>query len=1124
MRRWGWTIVCVLGLIGCVRELPELPLPDPVAGEARATVTFTIPAVTVTPGTKNLGEIIDLQTLHLAIFGSSGYLKEYVKAENLAQSLTPVSYPNPVDPTETLEAPGFTFQASLPLSESGRTIHFIGNGPSTLPFGTADEVLPALMSVLKPQNAEEQVQAFWQMVELPGILAYKEKRVIGGIEQEVYVDAYENGNIITSEGLREGTQHYVVDQSTAEYFKNIQLVRNWSRIEVTASPMVDSDPDKSSHFKVISFALYNAPSRGAVVPYNSRTGSFMKDYQKNDFNALQAANYPANLPAGTELTKPEFVAKNFQLDTIGDLVQFNDPDPEGRVVKAGEAVFMYERPIPTEKIPPTFVIVYGYFDDPEKTAVSDQSGYYFYKVDLYEVDRDAVPPISRYFPVYRNFKYDINISKISSPGQSTPAAAAAAAGNADVSADVTTSHLLDISDGRARLVVSPWIAYTFTSPVTSGSDFSRILQAKFFKPDPDGGNTPVLDTDEGSVTAEPLPMADGSPDLITSCSISAPDDSGDADKQGWRTITFTTTEDEQYQSTSRSQAIRITGIYTEEGGKEGRLYRDVVITVQPKQEMKVSVSNAELDRGIGIQQVLQVDIPEGLVESMFPLEFKIEPEDMTLTPVDTDLPVFSGKTISLHEEFEGKPAFYFVRTLTYEQYRGLERWTDDDDAAWRRFSCRFKTTKTESATTIWVQNSQFFKYDDKCQASFSNPLPNVFGNLAITDYIKQGTGVEIPIHFLVSKNPSLPEVKVTVTGMVLPDATISALGMAVSTDANGATVYTYQTKTRAQNLVFTTTHSEGDANVTFRVESVVPTMSGQEYYTPKTISSHRFSHIGFIDGHAIPNNDHLNGGVSNVVRGYCPKNGKNVLFGYCDEGDDDNPDAYAQVSFAGLSHLTVQKVSTPWKPASSDNETGFHLVHFKTNDDSGAISFTLRAPGYVESDPIVAGRMTGTDIHNWDGSTTSFVSSDFKTTDLSKSKGVYKVSFDKISKIESGCIVLSATDAGAKGFELKVEGTDANAGKVFYVEITVDASSDLITGQFSDQTQVWNPATTQVRARNTALFEKYKGAANEYVWFMPIPNGGYNTINLKAQNGGDIKIKKIIPKSYTAGFTEPSTN
>lgn len=1114
MKRLGWIIILFASLLGCVRELPELPAPDPIAEEARVTVTMTIPAVTFSPDTKSLGEEIELNSLRLAIFGSSGYLKEYVSAKNL-RKVEDVSYENPLNPGEMIIAPCFAFTASLPLSDSKRTIHFIGNGPSTLDFGAADEVLPKLMTYLNPESAEDQIQGFWQMMELEGGIAAKKAMIDG---REVYVD--QEGKEITAEGLRNGTQHYQVANETQSCFQNIQLVRNWSRIKVTAAD--------DSNFELISYALYNAPSRGAIVPYNSRKGIFMENYQAKTFQMLEEEEYPANLPVGAELTKPEFIPENFKLDADGEFII---SDSQGRVVKASDekaSVFLYERPIPSDRIPPTFVIVYGHFTDPDaEPGQTGQSGDYFYKVDLYEVNREE--GISRYFPVYRNFQYEIIISKILSPGQPNPAAAAASAGNADVSADVTTSHLLDISDGRGRLVVSPWISHTFTAPVTQNSDFSTILQAKFFKPN---GNDQELDLSHGAVTVQKLPMQDGTPDLIETCEIGDPDLSEDPNKKGWRTITFTTTTDSEFRQASRSQTIRVSGTYKDgegEGAMAVTLYRDVVITVQPYQTLHVSVESDEFDangalpREVGMNLTLHVDIPDGLVESMFPLDFRIEPEDMTLTPADTDLPVFSGPSISRHDGFTNKQAFYFIRTLTYDQYKALTRWTDDEDHTWRRFDCRFKTTKPENATTIWVKNNEYFNFDDNTQASFTNPLPNFFNNLSITDYIAQGTGSTVPVHFEVVKNPSFPQVTVTVTGMRMDSDASAALGATEINPSEDTYVYTYQTSYRSQNLVFKTTKplaynpaAGQNRQVTVKVEATD--------YTDREIRSHRFSHVGFVDGHYIPAGDYMiGGGYSNVVSGYCPKNGKRVLFGYCDDPDDlDNP-VYAKVSFSGLSHLTPQKISFPWQPAvaASSWDKCFHLIHFNTSDNEGAISFTLRAPGYVESDPIVAGRMTGTDIHNWDGSTTSFASGDFNITNPTKSKGAYKVSFNKISKIESGCIVLSATDAASDGFELKVERTDTGANKIFYVEITVDASSDLITGQFSDQTQVWNPATTQVRARNTALFEKYKGAANEYVWFMPIPNGGYNTIKLKAQNGGDIKIKKIVPKSYTAGFAEP---
>lgn len=718
MKRYAWLLIVVWAMLGCIREQPDFPLPEPVAEDARVAVTITVPAQTLSPYTKSLGNEIDLRTLHLAVFGSSGYLKEYVKADILARES--YTYIDPIS-GENRSAPGFTFSAKLSLADSKRTVHFIGNGPSTLPFGSADEVLPTLMTYLNPdpESADEQIQGFWQMIELPdGITAKKD--VIDGVE--VYVD--KDGKAITPEGLRKGEQHYVVAESTEAHFKGIQLIRNWASIKVTAVGKNDHEGREFSNFEVISYALYNAPSRGAVVPYNTKKGKFMQNYQAMKFDDLEEDEYPANLPPGTELTKPEFIPENFQLKDDGE---FKTPDSQGRVVKASaenSAVFLYERPVPTDRIPPTFVIVYGHYTDPdgEKPGHSDQSGDYFYKIDLYEIDRDN--GVSRYFPVFRNFQYDINISKILSPGHSTPAAAASAAGNADVSADVTTSHLLDISDGQARLVISPWISHTFTSPVTEGSSFSTILQAIFFKPGENGQEIDTSPAAEKKVDVELRPMTDGSSDLITSCTIGDPNP--DSEQKGWRTITFTTAENSS--GASRSQTIRIKGTYKEgntETGRDVTLYRDVVITVQPKQDLHVSIESTDFVEGAMPRELnkvltLHVDIPDGLVESMFPLEFKIEPEDMTLTPVDTDLPVFFGPSISLHDGYRGKSAFYFIRTITYEQYRALTRWTDDMDLTWRRFDCHFKTTKAENATTIWVQNDEFFNYTDNSRASFSN--------------------------------------------------------------------------------------------------------------------------------------------------------------------------------------------------------------------------------------------------------------------------------------------------------------------------------------------------------------------------------------------------------------------
>ena len=100
---------------------------------------------------------------------------------------------------------------------------------------------------------------------------------------------------------------------------------------------------------------------------------------------------------------------------------------------------------------------------------------------------------------------------------------------------------------------------------------------------------------------------------------------------------------------------------------------------------------------------------------MFPLDFIVEPEGGTLTP-DTSkgvsLPVVSGKSIATNESaFKDTPAYYFHRTLTWNEYSGLTVVNGE-----RTFPCYFKTNRAESATTVWVYNEYF----SKASATFEN--------------------------------------------------------------------------------------------------------------------------------------------------------------------------------------------------------------------------------------------------------------------------------------------------------------------------------------------------------------------------------------------------------------------
>jgi hypothetical protein len=636
MKKFCIWFLLIFALLGCIPELPVQPevLDEGYPEGAKVTVRFSVSNDGFAPTTKALGEAPELDSLYLAVFGSSGYLKEYVKAQ--------IVHSHSYQPNDTI-----TFSATLTLSDKPRSIHFIGNGPSTLDFGYASDILPPLLS-------ENGGQAYWQM---------KEEVIIAGEKQN------------------DGT--YKPTTETLKQFENIPLVRNFAKIVLSAAP------DTVSNFTPISFAVFNVPSKGSVVPYDK---DFIKNYQNYGFSGLaDTLLYPGNLPDST------------------DFVGVPD-DWETRKVPVSEALYMYERPVPTEQALPSYVIVYGYYYNVEDTI---HKGNYYYKVDLAQG--------GSYYPIYRNFKYQIRINRILSRGHETALAAAASAGSADVSSDITTSHLNDISDGEARLVVQPWMSYAFTKRQIN----NKVLHVKFFSE----ALSENPDMAYSSVYCEKRPMADGGEDVIENVSIGYPVQGTGTDK-GWRTITFSTKEPGAPGTAARTQVLRVYGKYETETHETRTLYRDVRITLQPLQQMQLRVVNPNDEEKL-IPQArlmkvrLEISIPVGLDETIFPLDFTIEPENMSLTPdtqvSNNNLPVSANLSISDHAGYAGKRAFQFHRTLTYAEYLTLTPSLDLDGEPVRTLSCHFETTRKDNATTIWVANEYF----SKAHVSYMNAKPQL---------------------------------------------------------------------------------------------------------------------------------------------------------------------------------------------------------------------------------------------------------------------------------------------------------------------------------------------------------------------------------------------------------------
>ena len=702
MKRFLAYITAVLVSLACTSNIQkEYSGMDPSLEGKPVMVTFSIPDVCLQASTKGIegsdGKIadepyLDPERLYLVVCGHSQSIKYIRKAEWVSTTTNvPITdipdYPLS-DGTQSVTL--YKFRVQLELSDSDRTIHFLGNiDEQWLNTGSYSyQLLPTLMSY-------EGKQAYWQKVYL----------------ESIHPKLDGNNNPITQNGF------YVPDEPTASSLSCVPLIRNYAKIQV-----VDATAEEDE-FELFSYAVIYYPKTGSVVPYRSNAGSEedpfsfsvpsssyrFSGYERCSFSTLdEDLGYLGNMSPSIvyDQTIPDASLFEHPENSNGRVIKYNKDNPE-------QGFHIYERCIPDSKIKPSYVIIRGKFGDGEE--------YYYYRLDLMESKVVNYESVYQYYPIYRNFRYTIRLNRISSVGVSSPEAAANSSGAEDISADISMQHLSDISNGHTRLVVEPFMSKIYSGPSEEGYYY---LYARFFN----DINSAEPNTDWGAVSVELESMGDQEEDILILY-----DDVGNevhgfypssqimGGEAGFRIIRFNTKE---AGNETKTQKIKITGrnLYTHE---EFPLYREVEITLQKKQTMIASCSNPELSLQKGAKQELRVSIPDGLPSTMFPLEFTIEAELPTLTP-DTsvpgnNLPVASGISISENVEYSGKNTIQFIRTLTWDEYEGL---TELD--GFRTFSSYFKTNRNKSATTIWVDNDYF----KKTYTTFTN-LDEVSGHFWI---------------------------------------------------------------------------------------------------------------------------------------------------------------------------------------------------------------------------------------------------------------------------------------------------------------------------------------------------------------------------------------------------------
>lgn len=645
------------------------------SGLVEVTMKLRVPEVKLTAITKanNRDDVPHIDHIRVAVFGTSGYPQTYAYAEPVNKvvgsdgkiSWTPGSYASTNYDPET-GAGIYYFKVLLPVYEGACNVHVIANGDENIPFVEQDE-----SSIMASMKTKDNVGAYWARVNMPdGILTIKDEN---GIMQ-----TNENGNFIPSD-------------KTAALFEDLVLVRNFAEVVIS---------NKASDFEPIAWTLINVPVTGSVAPMEGV--AFIDDYK----------DYRYNVNSGLMEHSDGRKYRGYMVDETIEKIKgsITDDDIDIDIDDPG---FLYERVYDDTK--PTAILLKGiYKNDPTAT---------YYRIDL--MDEKA----GGYFPIFRNYKYQIKINKVGNRGAETinEALERNSGGNVSYSAEAKT--LTDISDGTSRLFVD-YVGKTFTNAdIEKNGEIVEQVFSVYYVPDVTDKNVDgSLKVDNSSIKVtlkEPNEAINGSIIL----------DEVNSSVDGKYYYKFKLNKQhEEKDLTSVFEVKASNNAVDEEGNPDeenlSNLYRSVTVTVVKRMDMNIFLKPKKAE-GEKFPTVLHIAFTDPLPESMFPLIFYIEDVNHTLNPTGYDgnspknkitVPVQTGSSLA-----DGKTnSFYFIRTVNYKEYEPMyEAWKaaqedeeggDDtgtdpenpDEVVYPfDFTTEFQTIKSASATTVYVDNEYF---------------------------------------------------------------------------------------------------------------------------------------------------------------------------------------------------------------------------------------------------------------------------------------------------------------------------------------------------------------------------------------------------------------------------------
>lgn len=711
MRRIYTYILALLALsVSCQRiDLPEdsqsdqpAELPIGAIG-SKATITFST-AELLEPETKGVlepeeGEGKDpsknIKSLYLIVFDENGMLVETCEASELGSS------------DHDGHQGGRHYTVTLTVTDKPRTIHYVANCPvSQVIYGHETSIIGNMY--VDRNNWEHKTEyetSYWARIEVPYILVEE--------KEEIQTD---------------GTKKIVVSlvDEIANMFKHVPLLRNYA--EITVTDLTDDT------FGFEGFTVYNLLNRGTVAPYNSTKQEFQSFFKYTETHEVKNYSYPDISEFGYEghaLTSAQLIT---------DFIR-ND-DGTVKIYQSNQPFYVYERKVSVMtdeeekwRESPPHIIIKGRYNHGQ--TVTQDSPVYYYKMDLVYTDKDKHGNEEiKYYNILRNFMYQFNLTAVHDEGyKKLEDAVDGVAGN-NISGSSSTSKLTNVSDNVGRL----WVSYTDTTLVTNNF---VTLKYKYVPNYYDSTKDDYQQEKNGQVRFENI---EG--DVITGIEIANSDITGTGPWAGYRNVTVYVKDPE---AITHQQILRLKT-------NSANLNRQIRYTLREKLTMEVECT-PKVSGSMKQPVTVDIKLPTGLTDDMFPLILNMETYDRTLSPDalknEPSIPVTAGTSIIDADGRRGERSYYYTVTIpTLDAYRALP-----SSGTMKVYSTYWLTNKSANASTMYVDN----KYFNQGRDSWQN-YKYTFSNVSCTSSAV-GVGKDVTIKFTMANGAINKPVTISLVGM-----------------------------------------------------------------------------------------------------------------------------------------------------------------------------------------------------------------------------------------------------------------------------------------------------------------------------------------------------------------------